>query len=145
MSLRISVIIPTYQRREYVARAVRSVLVQTFSDFELIVIDDGSTDGTDEALTGLDSRLRYQWQENGGPGAARNAGIALARGEIVAFLDSDNRWLPRHLAIVTDVLERHPEAVLVSATSRPADAGSRATSCSTPRSPRRRTPHCSRG
>jgi hypothetical protein len=97
-----------------VMRAVRSVLAQTFTDFELIVIDDGSTDGTDDALAGLDPRLRYHRQENRGAGAARNAGIARARGEIVAFLDSDNRWLPRHLAVVTDVLERRPEAVLVT-------------------------------
>jgi Glycosyl transferase family 2 len=108
----VAVIIPTYQRREYVTRAVRSVLAQTFSDFELIVVDDGSTDGTGDVLAGLDPRLRYHWQENRGTGAARNAGIALARGEIVAFLDSDNRWLPGHLAVVTEVLALHPPAIL---------------------------------
>jgi hypothetical protein len=110
----VSVIVPTYQRREYVTRAVRSVLAQTFSDFELIVVDDGSTDGTGDALAGLDPRLRYHWQENHGTGAARNAGIAHARGEIVAFLDSDNHWLPQHLEVVTDVLALHPRAVLAS-------------------------------
>jgi glycosyl transferase family 2 len=107
-----SVIVPTYQRSEYVLRAVRSVLAQTYSDFEVIVVDDGSTDGTGEALAGLDPRLRYHWQENRGAGAARNAGIALARGEIVAFLDSDNRWLPRHLEVVTEVLAVHPTAIV---------------------------------
>jgi glycosyl transferase family 2 len=110
----VSVIVPTFQRREYVQRAVRSVLAQTFTDFELIVVDDGSTDGTGDALVGLDRRLRYHWQPNRGVGAARNAGIGLARGGIVAFLDSDNRWLPRHLAVVTEALECHPQAVLAS-------------------------------
>jgi Glycosyl transferase family 2 len=110
----VSVIIPTYQRRENAMRAVQSVFRQTFRNFELIVVDDGSTDGTAEALAGLDPRLYYHWQENRGVGAARNAGITVARGEIVAFLDSDNRWLPHHLAIVTAVLNQNPEAVLVS-------------------------------
>jgi glycosyltransferase involved in cell wall biosynthesis len=108
----VSVLIPTYQRRRFVARAVRSVLAQTFQDFELIVVDDGSTDGTEEALRGLDPRLRYKWQPNGGAAAARNAGIRLARGEIIAFLDSDDRWLRNHLAVVTGMLARYPEAVL---------------------------------
>ena len=109
-----SVIIPTYQRRGYVLRAAESVLAQTYRDFELIIIDDGSTDGTEQALAGLDSRVRYHRQENRGVSAARNAGLRLARGEIIAFLDSDNRWLPNHLATVTDALSRNDEAVLVS-------------------------------
>jgi hypothetical protein len=110
----VSVIIPTYQRREWVRRAVASVLAQTYQQFELIVIDDGSTDGTDRELQGIDERLRYRWQQHRGVAAARNAGIALARAEIVAFLDSDDRWLPHHLALLTDALDRFPEAVLVS-------------------------------
>ena len=109
----VSVVIPTYQRRELLPRAVSSVLAQTFQDFELIVVDDGSTDGTREALEGLDDRIHYRWQENRGVAAARNVGIRLGRGEIVAFLDSDDRWLPDHLAVVTEVLARHPKAVLV--------------------------------
>jgi hypothetical protein len=110
----VSVILPTYQRRELVKRAVASVLAQTYRDFELIVVDDGSTDGTREALDGIDQRLRYEWQPNRGVSAARNVGIGLARGSIVAFLDSDNRWLPDHLAALTEMLARHPEAVLAS-------------------------------
>ena len=110
----VSVVVPTYQRREYVSRAVASVLAQTYPHFELIVVDDGSTDGTDVALQGLDHRLRYRWQENQGVAAARNAGIAMARGEIVAFLDSDDHWLPNHLAVVVDALARFPSAVLVN-------------------------------
>ncbi len=105
---------PTYQRRKLVTRAVRSILAQTYENFELIVVDDGSTDGTEESLAGIDDRLRYQWQENRGAAAARNTGLRLARGEIVAFLDSDNRWLPHHLEVVTEALRRNPEAVLVT-------------------------------
>ncbi len=114
----VSVILPTYQRRKLVKQAVESVLAQTYRDFELIVVDDGSTDGTGEALPGLDERLRYQWQPNGGVAAARNAALRLARGSILAFLDSDDLWLRDHLAIVTEVLARFPEAVLVTTTPR---------------------------
>jgi hypothetical protein len=96
-----------------VQRAVASVLAQTYRDYELIVVDDGSTDGTEEALAPL-SGLRYHWQPNAGVSAARNAGIRLAHGPIIAFLDSDNRWLPDHLEVVSAVLERHPDAVLAS-------------------------------
>jgi glycosyltransferase involved in cell wall biosynthesis len=110
----VSVVLPTYQRRGLVERAIASVLAQTRRDFELIVIDDGSTDGTDAAIAGFGDAVRYEWQPNRGVAAARNAGIELARAPVVAFLDSDNQWLPDHLAVVTEVLERHPEAVLAS-------------------------------
>jgi hypothetical protein len=110
----VSVVIPTYQRRELVKRAVASVFAQTYRDFEVIVVDDGSTDGTGEALAPLGERIHYRWQPNRGVAAARNAAIALARGSIVAFLDSDDRWLPDHLAVVTGALARHPAAVLAS-------------------------------
>jgi hypothetical protein len=109
-----AVVVPTYERREDVSRAVRSVLAQTRGDFELIVVDDGSTDGTGEALAGLDPRVRYVWQENRGVAAARNAGLRLATAPVVAFLDSDNVWLPGHLETVLGALGRHPRAVLAS-------------------------------
>ncbi len=114
----VSVVIPTYQRRQFVRRAVTSVLAQTFQDFELLVIDDGSTDGTASGLAGLDGRVLYQWQENAGLAAARNAGLGLARGDIVAFLDSDDCWLPTHLAVVTEALSRHPDVVLCTTAPR---------------------------
>jgi hypothetical protein len=110
----VSVILPTYQRRELVRRAVATVLAQTYRDFELIVVDDGSTDGTGEAMAPLGDRIRYRWQPNRGVAAARNAGLRLARGSIVAFLDSDNRWLPDHLAVTVETLSLNPAAVLVS-------------------------------
>jgi hypothetical protein len=111
------VVIPTHQRRELLRRAIASVLAQTNPDFELIVIDDGSTDGTKEMITALedhDPRLRYSWQPNAGVAAARNTALRLARGGIVAFLDSDNRWLPNHLAVLAEVFAQRPEAVVVS-------------------------------
>ena len=119
----VSVIIPTYQRRELVKRAVASVLAQSYRDFELIVIDDGSTDGTDEALAPLGDSIRYQWQPNRGVSAARNAGVRLARGSIVAFLDSDNRWLPEHLGVLMRVFAEHPHAVLAVSAWRPRPDG----------------------
>src|SRR5689334_25256855 len=90
----VSVVLPTYERREQVVRAVESVLRQTYRDFELIVVDDGSTDGTEAALRRLGDGLRYVRRENGGTGAARNTGTELARGAVVAFLDSDDEWRP---------------------------------------------------
>ena len=109
-----SVVIPTHNRRRQVERAVASVLGHTYQDFELLVIDDGSGDGTAERLEGRDQRLRYLWQVNRGPSAARNAGIRLARHPVVAFLDADNYWLPDHLGTVVTLLARYPEAVLAS-------------------------------
>jgi glycosyltransferase involved in cell wall biosynthesis len=111
-------VIPTYQRRDLVEDAVRSVLSQTYGDFELLVVDDGSTDGTGEALADLGCDLRYHWQPNRGLSAARNAGVALARGSIVAFLDSDDLWLRDHLAAVTETFARRPRAALVSTSPR---------------------------
>jgi glycosyl transferase family 2 len=110
----VSVILPTYQRRELVRRAVASVMAQTYRDFELIVVDDGSTDDTGATLAPLGDRIRYRWQPNRGVAAARNAGLRMARGSIVAFLDSDDLWLPDHLAVVTEMLERQPGTVLAS-------------------------------
>jgi Glycosyl transferase family 2 len=116
----VSIVIPTFQRRELVLEAIASVEAQSYRDFELIVIDDGSTDGTGEmveSLGGWDGRLRYRWQPHRGASAARNAGLRLARGEIVAFLDADNLWRPQHLERVMELFARAPEAVAVSTCS----------------------------
>ena len=91
---------PLYQTRDYVAAALDSALAQTFGDLEVIVVDDGSTDGGDQVVRDYaqrDPRVAYIRQENAGPAAARNAGIAAARGCAVAFLDSDDLWLPDKL------------------------------------------------
>lgn len=94
----ISVIIPTCNRAHVIEKAVRSVLEQTFADFELLIIDDGSSDNTQQVLEALqDERIRYVYQENAGACAARNHGIALAQGEYIAFHDSDDLWYPNKL------------------------------------------------
>ena len=99
-SPRVSVIIPTYNRAHVVDRAIRSVLGQTYQDFEIIVVDDGSTDNTEEVVKSFnDFRIRYiRHDENRGGSAARNTGIRAARGEFIAFLDSDDEWLREKLA-----------------------------------------------
>jgi glycosyltransferase involved in cell wall biosynthesis len=94
----VSVVMPTYERWPLVAEAVDSVLTQDLGDLELLVVDDGSTDGTAEALTGRDPRVTVLRQPNRGRSAARNTGIAAARAPWLAFLDSDDRWEPHHLS-----------------------------------------------
>jgi glycosyltransferase involved in cell wall biosynthesis len=95
----VSVVIPTYNRAQLVQDAIRSVLQQTYTHFELIVVDDGSTDDTREQVAAFqrDPRVRYIYQENRGLSAARNAGIRAAQGEYIALLDSDDLWLPAKL------------------------------------------------
>lgn len=112
---KISVIIPTYNREKTIERAVRSVLEQTYTDFELLVIDDGSTDGTESLIEKIiDERIRYiKLKENGGPSNARNAGVRLAEGEWVAFQDSDDFWYPDKLEKQLAYAETHPEYDLV--------------------------------
>ncbi len=96
----VSVIIPTYNRRALLPQAIASALGQTLSDMEVIVVDDGSTDGTPELLAAWpDPRVRYHQASHRGACAARNLGLDLARGQYIAFLDSDDRWYPEKLAV----------------------------------------------
>jgi glycosyltransferase involved in cell wall biosynthesis len=107
---RVSVVIPTYNRAQLIAESIKSVLDQTFTDFELIVVDDGSTDNTREVVDSFqDSRIRYICLENRGAAAARNNGIQASSGEYVAFLDSDDVLLKKALESGVQVLDRHPE------------------------------------
>jgi glycosyltransferase involved in cell wall biosynthesis len=93
----VSVVIPTYNRAHTVGRAVESVLLQSHRPLEVIVVDDGSTDNTLEILESYGDRIKVLRQPNGGPSAARNEGVAQAKGEIIAFLDSDDAWKPEKL------------------------------------------------
>jgi glycosyltransferase involved in cell wall biosynthesis len=106
----ISVIIPAYNVAEFVREAVESALAQTRRDLEVIVVDDGSSDGSADILSDLDDpRLRVIRETHGGSAAARNAGLRLATGELVAFLDADDRWAPQNLERQSAFLENHPE------------------------------------
>jgi len=102
-----SVIIPVYNRERFIARAIESVLAQTFKDFELIIVDDGSTDDTPTIIKNYPATIITQ--PNRGVSAARNAGIKAARGQIIALLDSDDEWKKEKLAIQADFFARHPE------------------------------------
>ncbi len=107
---RVSIILPTHNRKAFVLEAADSVLAQTYEDFELIVVDDGSADGTGEALKQYGESLHYLYQANQGVSVARNNGLALAQGEFIAFLDSDDLWLPKKLAIQVAFMDQHPQA-----------------------------------
>jgi glycosyltransferase involved in cell wall biosynthesis len=109
-----SVVVPIFNARATLARAVESVLAQAYADFELILVDDGSTDGSLTTLTDpLDPRIVVVRQPNAGEGAARNRGIEVAGRRWVAFIDADDIWLPDHLAELERVIRRFPQARLV--------------------------------
>ncbi len=112
----ISVIIPLYNKAAYVRRAVDSALSQTTSPLEVLVIDDGSTDDGPARLEAYadDPRVLIIRQPNGGEGAARNRGLRKMRGDIAAFLDADDEWLPGHLEAIAELAQRFPEAGLLA-------------------------------
>lgn len=119
----VSVLIPAYNREAYVGAAIRSVLGQTFDDLELIVVDDGSTDGTAREIAAFsDPRLRWLTQRNAGPSAAMNTGLRAARGRYLARLGSDDLWLPEFLAVQVGLLERRPDVGLVYCRAEAMDA-----------------------
>ena len=108
----VSVIIPTYNRGWILKEAIDSVLAQDYKDFELIVVDDGSTDNTSEVLAPYGNDIRIFFQKNKGVSAARNRGITEASGQYIAFLDSDDLWLPRKLSTQIDFLNQMPDALI---------------------------------
>ena len=111
----VSVVVPLYDKAAYVERALRSIFRQSFGDYEVIVVDDGSTDdGAARVAAFHHPQVRLIRQPNAGPGAARNRGIAEARGAIVAFLDADDEWQPEYLSHAVDALRAHPEAAAVT-------------------------------
>ena len=113
----VSVIIPTYNRVHLIGKAIKSVLNQTYQDFEIIVIDDGSTDNTGEIIRSFkDKRVKYikKYKENKGISVARNIGIKMARGKYIALLDSDDEWLPEKLDKQVKILQSEsPEVGVV--------------------------------
>jgi len=113
-----SIIIPTFNRLNKLKRALDSVLRQTYRNYEIIIIDDGSTDGTDKYIAQLsesNDRIRYRWIPNSGlPAVARNHGIEISGGNYICFLDSDDYWKESKLADVAACIEKYPEAAAIS-------------------------------
>ncbi|TAW14809.1 glycosyltransferase family 2 protein [Rhizobium ruizarguesonis] len=119
----ITIIIPTFNRSALIGEAIDSVLQQTFGDFELIVVDDGSTDNTRDIVTGFtDSRLVFVQQENAGRSAARNRAIAMARGKYIAFLDSDDAYLRDKLERQVRFMEENPRIGMIYTSAKCIDA-----------------------
>ena len=111
----VSIVIPTFNCESYIGEAVDSVLRQDYRSFEIIVVDDGSTDNTRQVLEKYRGKIRYIYQENGGRSAARNRGIKETRGEYIAFLDADDLWENNKLALQMEYFLKHPDVSLVYA------------------------------
>lgn len=109
----VSVIIPAYNCARFINDTLLSVYKQTYRDWEIIVVDDGSTDDTKDALAPHMERIRYCFQENRGAAAARNAGVRTARGDLIAFLDNDDIWLPEKLEVQVRAMQNWPDCGLV--------------------------------
>lgn len=112
---RISCVLSVYNGERFLAEALDSILAQSHPPLEIIVVDDGSTDSTPEVIARYGGRVRYQRQENAGPAAARNAGLDLAAGELIAFLDADDLWHPEKLALQLACLRERPDLQIVIA------------------------------
>jgi glycosyltransferase involved in cell wall biosynthesis len=113
--MRISVVIPLYNKRDTVLRALNSVLMQTIQPYEIIVIDDGSTDGSGDVVARFKNRgIRLIAQTNAGVSAARNRGVAEAEGDWIAFIDADDEWMTKYLETITSLYERYPECNLLA-------------------------------
>ncbi len=109
----VSVIIPTYNRASYLLEAIESVLDQTYDEIEIIVVDDGSSDDTLKKLKPYQDKIKYVYIENGGPARARNVGMKMARGEYIAFLDSDDLYYPYKIKLQAGFLDKHHDVALV--------------------------------
>ena len=115
MPPRVSAVITTYNQAAYIGAAVASVLDQTYSEVETVLVDDGSTDGTARELAPFRDRIRYIYQPNQGIAAARNTGVQHTTGSLVAFLDGDDLWSPEKLEIQVEASLRHSDAGLIVA------------------------------
>lgn len=113
MSPRFSIVIPTFNRSSSVLKTLQSCFNQTFTDFEVVIVDDGSTDDTQAVLGSIDdSRLIVVHQQNAGPAAARNHGMRVAQGDYIAFLDSDDSWYPDFLSAANKLIEEQGDVLL---------------------------------
>ena len=112
MTPEVSVVIPAFNRRAMLVEAIDSVLAQSIDSFELIVVDDGSTDGTAEHLTRFAETIRFEHIEHRGPAAARNRGVAMARAPLIAFLDSDDLWSPTKLERQLAFMRANPDCAI---------------------------------
>jgi len=110
---RVSVIIPTFNSAPFLGRSIGSALAQSYTDFEVVVVDDGSTDDTGEVVAQFGGRVRYFYQPNAGPAAARNLALSIASGELIAYLDADDMWYPHKLERQVMFMDAHRECALV--------------------------------
>jgi glycosyltransferase involved in cell wall biosynthesis len=108
----VSVIVPTYNRAGIIGETIANIFQQTYSNIELIIVDDGSTDNTEAVLQSFGNKIRWTVQKNAGPAAARNRGISMARGEIIAFQDSDDVWHPTKIERQVSLLQRAGESAV---------------------------------
>lgn len=110
----VTIIVPTYNREPFLKEAIDSVLAQDYGSWELIIVDDGSTDNSKAVIESYlqDSRIEYHYQDNAGQSSARNKAMAMARGEYIAFLDSDNKWFPNRLSLGVAVLDQMPNVAV---------------------------------
>jgi len=109
----VSVVMPAYNAERHIGEALESVLAQTYAPIEIVVVDDGSSDATAEAVRRFGPRVRFTAQTNAGAGAARNRGVAMASGRYIAFLDADDSWPPEKLARQVEILQQNPACDLV--------------------------------
>lgn len=114
---RVSIITPTFNCAPFLGRALDTAVCQTYTDYEIIVVDDGSTDGTPEVVSRFGDRLRYFYQPNEGLSSARNLGLSQASGEFIAYLDADDLWYPHKLESQVAYLDAHKECGLVHSDS----------------------------
>lgn len=110
---KVSVIIPAYNSARFVKEAIESVFAQTYGDYEIIVIDDGSIDNTKGVIAPYLDKIKYIYQQNQGASSARNTGIRHSQGEYIAFLDADDIWLPEKLRIQVEYLNNNPDTAMV--------------------------------
>ncbi len=110
--IKVSICIPTYNRKNYLKETIESILAQTYKDYEIVLVDDGSTDGTEDMIKQLGVPVTYHWQKNGGDAAARNKLIKLARGEYISFIDSDDLLFPDAIERLVKVMETETDDVI---------------------------------